>query len=60
MNVMNYVGKMDVIDLIIETLREHEKALNDIVSKLDVLLNQDENQKTDREDTNKSTLENWR
>jgi hypothetical protein len=57
---MNYVGKMDVIDLIIETLREHEKALNDIVSKLDVLLNQDENQKTDRKDTNKSTLENWR
>ena len=60
MNVMNYVGKMDVIDLIIETLREHEKALNDIVSKLDILLNQDENQKTDREDNNKSTLENWR
>ena len=60
MNVMNYVGKMDVIDLIIETLREHEKALNDIVSKLDVLLNQDENQKTEREDNNKSTLENWR
>ena len=59
MNVMNYVGKMDVIDLIIETLREHEKALNDIVSKLDVLLNQDENKKTDRTDT-KSTLENWR
>ena len=30
---MSYMEKMDVLDLIIETLKEHEKALDEIVSR---------------------------
>ena len=36
---MSYVEKMNVIDFIIETLKEHEKALDEIVFKLNCLLN---------------------
>jgi hypothetical protein len=35
---MNYVGRVDVLDLIIESLKEHEKKLDDIVSRLESLL----------------------
>lgn len=32
---MSYTDKMDVLDLIIETLKEHEKALDDISRRLE-------------------------
>ncbi|MGD2200465.1 MAG: hypothetical protein PVJ38_02390 [Candidatus Bathyarchaeota archaeon] len=35
---MSFVDKVDALDLIIETLKDHEKALNDIVSRLDTLM----------------------
>ena len=39
---MSYMEKMDVLDLIIEVLKEHEKALDNIIFKLDTLLKVDE------------------
>jgi len=32
---MNYTTKIDVLDLIIETLKEHEKALDSLIQRLE-------------------------
>jgi len=32
---MSYTEKIDVLDLLIETLKEHEKALDEIVTRLE-------------------------
>ncbi len=36
---MSYAAKMDVLDLIIETLKEHERALDDLAHRLESCLN---------------------
>lgn len=35
---MSYAAKMDVLDLIIETLKEHERALDDLAQRLESCL----------------------
>jgi hypothetical protein len=57
---MSYLEKMDVLDLIIETLKEHEKALDEIVSRLDARLNGDAWESRKTHSTKGSSLENWR
>ena len=58
---MSYVEKMDVLDLIIETLKEHEKALDEIVSKLDARLNGETRESSEKTPPPRGTsLENWR
>lgn len=57
---MNYLEKMDVLDLIIMTLKEHEKALDQIVSRLDANLNKDSRELREPRSLNGSLLENWR
>jgi len=57
---MSYMEKMDVLDLIIETLKEHEKALDEIVSRLDARLNGEAGESRNPHSTNGSSLENWR
>jgi hypothetical protein len=51
---------MDVLDLIIETLKEHEKALDEIVSRLDARLNGESGESRKTHSINGSSLENWR
>jgi hypothetical protein len=58
---MSYVDKMDVLDLIIETLKEHEKALDEIVFKLDTRLKGETGETTEKTPPPRGTsLENWR
>ena len=57
---MNYLEKMDVLDLIIETLKEHEKALDEIVSRQDACLSGEPVETRKALSTNGSSLENWR
>jgi chaperonin cofactor prefoldin len=57
---MSYLEKMDVLDLIIETLKEHEKALDEIVSRLDARLNKDLGNSREPRSSNGSLLDNWR
>ena len=57
---MNYLEKMDVLDLIIVTLKEHEKALDEIVSRLDARLNKDLGNSREPRSSNGSLLNNWR
>jgi len=56
---MSFVEKMDVLDLIIETLKEHERALSEIVYKLDACLN---GERTEEQPirAKETSLENWR
>ncbi len=35
---MSYAEKMDVLDFIIETLKEHEKALDELTHRLETCL----------------------
>jgi hypothetical protein len=60
MMYMSYLEKMDVLDLIIETLKEHEKALDEIVSRLDARLNGEPRESRETPSLNGSSLENWR
>ncbi len=56
---MNFVEKMDVLDLIIETLKEHERALSDLAYRLEACL--DGSPLGRAHDPEKETqLENWR
>jgi hypothetical protein len=57
---MSYMEKMDVLDLIIETLKEHEKALDEIVSRLDARLKGEPGESRKTHSTNGASLENWR
>ena len=57
---MSYLEKMDVLDLIIVTLKEHEKALDEIVSRLDARLNGETGDSRETPSKNGSPLENWR
>jgi hypothetical protein len=57
---MNYTVKMDVLDLIIETLKEHEKALDEIVTRLDALIKGESGGSSEVRPINGSSLENWR
>jgi len=60
MMCMNYLEKMDILDLIIVTLKEHEKALDEIVSRLDARLNKDLGESREPRSSNGSLLDNWR
>ena len=57
---MSYMEKMDVLDLIIVTLKEHEKALDEIVSRLDARLNGESGESRETPSTNEFSPENWR
>ena len=57
---MNYAEKIDILDLIIETLKEHEKALDEIVSRLDVRINGESGGSSEAGPINGHPLENWR
>lgn len=58
---MSYIEKMDVLDLIIATLKEHEKALDAIVSKLDARLNGETKESPEKTPPPRgASLENWR
>jgi len=57
---MSYLEKMDVIDLIIETLKEHEKALDEIVSRLDARINGEVKEPRETHTPDRSSLKNWR
>lgn len=57
---MSYLEKMDVLDLIIETLKEHEKALDEIVARLDSRLNGEPVESRKSPSADGSSLENWR
>ena len=57
---MSYLEKMDVIDLIIETLKEHEKALDEIVSRLDARINGEAREPREIQTPDRSSLKNWR
>ena len=35
---MSFTQKIDALDMIIEVLREHEKALDDLVQRIEALL----------------------
>ena len=35
---MSFAKKMDVLDLVIETLKEHERALDDLAHRLEAFL----------------------
>ena len=56
---MSFVEKMDVLDLIIETLKEHERALSEIVYKLDACLNGERTEELPVK-AKETSLENWR
>jgi len=60
MMCMNYLEKMDILDLIIVTLKEHEKALDEIVSRLDARLNKDLGNSREPRSSNGSLLDKWR
>ena len=57
---MSYLEKMDVLDLIIETLKEHEKALDEIVTRLDARINGESGGSSEARPINGSPLDNWR
>lgn len=54
---MNYTDKMDVLDLIIETLKEHEKTLDELAYRLENSLNAKSPLKAPQ---NENELESWR
>jgi hypothetical protein len=60
MMCMSYVEKMDVLDLIIETLKEHEKALDEIVSRLDARIKGETRESSEAHSPDRTSLENWR
>ena len=56
---MSFMEKMDVLDLIIETLKDHERALSDLAYRLEACLNGNTSGKA--QDAEKGAqLENWR
>ena len=54
---LNYSNKMDVLDLIIETLKEHEKTLDELAYRLENSLNA---KSPLRPPQNENELESWR
>ena len=54
---LNYTDKMDVLDLIIETLKEHEKTLDELAYRLENGLNA---KSPLRPPQNENELESWR
>jgi hypothetical protein len=56
---MSFVEKMDVLDLIIETLKEHERALSDLAYRLEACLDGSPLGKAQVSDK-ETQLENWR
>jgi hypothetical protein len=57
---MSYLEKMDILDLIIEALKEHEKVLDDIVARLDSRLIGEPVESRKSPSADGSSLENWR
>lgn len=57
---MNYTEKIDVLDLIIEVLKEHEKALDEIVSRLDARINGESEGSREAPPINGPYPERWR
>ncbi|UCH57092.1 MAG: hypothetical protein JSV18_07090 [Candidatus Bathyarchaeota archaeon] len=56
---MSFVEKMDVLDMIIETLKEHERILDDLVHRLNARLNGESIENISSPE-NEASLENWR
>lgn len=56
---MSFMEKMDVLDLIIETLKEHERTLSDLAYRLEACLNGNPMGKTP-EPGKEAQLESWR
>jgi hypothetical protein len=54
---LNYSDKIDVLDLIIETLKEHEKTLDELAYRLENNLNVKSPLRTPQ---NENKLESWR
>ena len=54
---MNYSDKMDVLDLIIETLKQHEKTLDELAYRLENSLSA---KSPLRPPQNENELESWR
>jgi hypothetical protein len=59
---MSFMEKMDVLDLIIETLKEHEKVLDEIVYRLEAYLGDPKAGRTTPVDPpgDENDLEDWR
>ena len=59
---MSFTEKMDVLDLIIETLKEHEKVLDGIVYRLEACLGGAQAERTTPVDPpgDENDLEDWR
>ena len=57
---MNSTEKLDVLDLIIETLKDHEKALDKIVSRLDTCINGESTDQRETSPIDGMSLESWR
>ena len=58
---MSYTEKMDVLDLIIETLKEHERALDELTQRLEACLGDAPKGKLSGPRPNiREKLENWR
>ena len=55
---MSFVQKMDVLDLIIETLKEHERALDDLAHRLEACLIESFEKKASGPEKG-AELENW-
>ncbi|HUS78102.1 MAG TPA: hypothetical protein VM050_05515 [Patescibacteria group bacterium] len=63
---MNYKNKMDVLDMIITTLKEHEKVLDELTHRIESCLPEDPSAgsklRLQSPDTNqqRAELESWR
>lgn len=59
---MSFTEKMDVLDLIIETLKEHERVLDEIVYRLEACLGGPQAGRTTPVDPpgDENDLEDWR
>jgi len=59
---MSFTEKMDILDLIIETLKEHEKVLDEIVYRLESCLGGPQAERTTPVDPpgDENDLEDWR
>jgi len=57
---MSYTEKMDVIDLIIEALKEHEKALDEIATRLDACIRKEPSGPRGDRPMYGASMENWR
>lgn len=59
---MSFVEKMDVLDLIIETLKEHERALDELACRIEACLRGAQTEETPEAKVNgeDDEFEGWR